>query len=129
MSGKGLSGEEEEKLLQLQLLQQEARKLEQELVNLEARKIELEMVVNSLDEISNQKSDEVLIPIGNGVFVRGVIRDKENVLVNVGANVVMSKSVAEAKELVESQRREISTVQEELRKELVQYLNEINNIK
>ena len=109
----------------MQLLQQEIRKMEEEIVELEKRKLELDIVLSSLDEISKQKGDETLIPLGSGVFVKGKLLEKNKVFINVGADVVINKNVKEAKEIMEKQKEEITKLQQELENGLREFVKNV----
>ncbi|MBR9679029.1 MAG: prefoldin subunit alpha [Nanoarchaeota archaeon] len=112
-------------MMEMQMLQQEVQKVEQEIVELEKRKIELEMVLSSLDEIKNQKGDGTLIPIGSGVFVKGKLTQKGKVLINIGADVVIEKTVVEAKKIIQKQSEGITGLQQKLESDLREFVNNV----
>ena len=64
--------------------------------------------LHSVDENS-----EILIPIGAGTFVNGSLKNKSNVLIGVGAGIVIEKKVDEA--VIKLEER-IKRIQENLEK-------------
>ena len=120
------SQEDQQKaMMEMQMLQQEVQKVEQEIVELEKRKIELEMVLSSLDEIKKQKGDETLIPIGSGVFVKGKLTQKDKVLINIGADVVIEKNVVDAKKIIQKQSEGITAIQQKMESDLREFINNV----
>jgi prefoldin alpha subunit len=110
--------EEFESQFREQLLMQHASELEGQIVALENKKTELQIIKQSLSDLSKQKGKDILFPVGSGILAHGKIADTKELLINVGANVVLPKSVEEAKQLIDEQVEEISKLQDSLRKEL-----------
>jgi len=63
---------------------------------------------------------EILVPITNGIFVKGTLNEKENVIVNIGAQTAVNKTIADARELLEQQFREVENVVIQLTQDLQQ---------
>lgn len=124
-----MSDDEAARNLELQLVQREIQKMEEQLLELERRKMELDIVSSSMDEIAKQQGDDVLIPIGSGVFVKGSLAEKNRVLINIGADVVVEKDFAEAKKIVGEQFDEISSLQKELEGEMLGFLKNVQQNK
>ena len=72
------------------------------------------IVVNTLQELKNAKTalenldsipkeSETLIPLGGGVFINAKLASIENVVLNLGANVMVNKDRKEAIKVIESQ--------------------------
>lgn len=75
---------------------------------------EIAIVKNSLDKISNLKEDnEILVPLGGDSFVRAAVKNRETVIVGLGANVAVGKSIAEAKEGLEKRAEELEKIRAE----------------
>ncbi len=121
--------EEKRKLaLQIRLLEDEAKKIEEQIFELENRKLELDVVQMSLSEIKNEKKDDILIPVGSGVFVEGKVADKDSVLINVGSNVIVRKSAKTAGAYLSEQSAEISRLQDRLRADLNLFVKQIQDL-
>ncbi|MBT3984771.1 prefoldin subunit alpha [archaeon] len=97
---------------QLQAMQQQVDVLEKQTV-------ELNTVKEGLDSIEQCNGDEeILIPLGSGIFLKGGIKDKAQVTMNVGAGIVVEKSISGALKLVEEQIVKMGSFKEELTKEM-----------
>jgi len=118
----------QEKLIEYEMLKEEAKKLEQELHTLEARREELDIVSMSIDEIKGQKNKDILIPVGSGVFVKGTVTDDKKILLNVGSNVILPKTLEEAKKIIEGQITEMEQAKINISIELQKFIAYIQRI-
>jgi len=90
--------------IEVELLKQQLKDLEVYLQSLDDRLQDLRLMVNALEEFSKVKTPaNALIPLVSGVFVDGEIKNLEKVKVNVGAGVVVEKSLPEAIDLLNKQ--------------------------
>ena len=113
-----------EKYMEYQLLMQQAQQLQQNIEALEKHILNLRSLNDNLDSISKVKTnEEMLMPLGSGLFLKGSLQDNNNILMNVGANVVVEKSIEEAKETVSKQLEEVTVVLEQMQHE-VDHTNE-----
>ncbi len=87
----------------------------------------LEQVERSLDNLARTKkailefdeepSKDFLAPIANGVYVEAELKSKK-LLVNIGSDVVSSKSVAETISVLENQEKEVLLDKEKVIKKI-----------
>jgi len=100
---------------QLQELGMRMKFLEQQMMQQDQQLQELTSVRDSIEEISKgAEGQEMLIPLGAGVFVKGVLKDCKTVKMNVGAGAVVEKSFLDAKRLVEEQIEALENVREQM---------------
>jgi prefoldin alpha subunit len=103
----------QQKYLEFQMLDQQTKQAQKQLQMIEAQMQELINTGAALDDISNVKQGtDFLAPIASGIFVRGRLSENKDILVNVGANVAVSKSVEEVKGMLKSQLEELENVQQ-----------------
>ncbi len=74
---------------------------------LERALVEGRSALEAIMGLSESKPEEVLIPIGGGALVKSPPPDVGQVLINVGANVVLEKSKEEAVAFLEARVKEI----------------------
>ena len=93
-----MNGREEQELaLNIQILQEQARIIASNVEKLTMYLQELNMSKTTLEGLKTlNKGDEILVPIGASNFVRARIEDTKGLIVGVGANVSMDKTVDEA---------------------------------
>lgn len=95
------------KVIELEFSKAQLGEIEKQLVALQLRKEELENVKESLEELKGRRGKEMLFSFVPGVFVKGRLEDDENLLVEVGADVVIKKSLEDTKKFLEEKIGEI----------------------
>lgn len=113
--------DKEKIIFELGLMDSRAREFEQQIMIIDRQLQELRLIQEDLENLSKNGKKEVLMPLSSDILVKGNITDSENVLVNVGAGVVLKKNINEAKDITEKHEKKISEVKEKL-------LDEINRI-
>ncbi len=74
---------------------------------LERALLETRAALDALKGLSESNPDQVLVPIGGGVMLRSVPPDAEEVLVNVGSDVVIQRKREEAVAFLDRRGREV----------------------
>lgn len=107
-------------IAQLEALRGAISTLEDQVRMVELRISELETVKDVLRKLPElgDRAEDVLIPIGGGVFVRGTIKDVKRVLIGVGADIVVQKSIDEAVGDLDAKIENLKNSREELRKSI-----------
>ena len=116
----------QEKYMELQLLEQNVKVAQSQVQTLMTQLAELESVNETLNELKDMKQgSELLVPISNGIFIKADLKNKDELTINVGADVAVEKSIPETKKLLEEQKKEIEKLQqrtlEELQKFVIQF--------
>ncbi len=110
---------EKELYYQAELLEYQISQVQQYIEELNQRLAEAQGLREALGEFEKlEEGAEGFFPLANGVFLKGKVLDVKNLKVNVGGNVVVNKTVAEAKALVEEQVVNLKKVIEETSKQL-----------
>jgi prefoldin alpha subunit len=87
---------------------------------------ELEIVKDGIKDIANSKiGNEILVPIGAGVFAKATLKDSDKVLMNVGSQIVVEKSSVDAEKLVADQIGELDQIKDKMQGELASLSNQI----
>ncbi len=109
----------QEKLLELELLKNQAQGFQEQLTIVLESLSELTTTKVALDEM-NAIDKGVLVPLGPDVYVRANVSDRKNVLVHVGANIVMRKSTKYSKKILQGHLDRLennrSTIENNLKK-------------
>lgn len=122
--------EEKEKKLQklyfkFQILEQHIKQMQQQTATLHAQLIELVSTTQSLEYLKGVKpGTEILVPISSGVYAKAEIKDNENLIVNVGAQTTVRKSMNDTKKIIEIQITEMRKIQEQMAEELERLTNQ-----
>lgn len=124
-----MTKEQQEKLLIYQLLQARLEELKKHSSLLEQNFLEIENSVAGLDTLKKTKQEsDVLMPFGSGIYTPSVLKPVKKILVDIGAGVVMEKSVPEAEELLKERREEIGKVITNIQKEASQIVDRMGTI-
>jgi len=90
-----------------QLLQAQAQLLAQNLELLSLGRNEFQAVKETIEELKKAEGEvEILVPIGAGSFLKGLITDKENAIVSVGAGYAVEKNLDDAITYLEERIKE-----------------------
>jgi prefoldin alpha subunit len=107
------------KYLEMQMLGQKMQQVQEQLQQLEQQVESVNDTSQSLDELSTvAQGTEILVPVANGIFIKAIVKDTQELLVNVGSHVNVSKSIPDVKRLMTQQSDEIRKLQEQLAAQL-----------
>lgn len=102
--------EMQQKYTQFQMLQQQIEQISNHTEKLNQQGAEIETSIEALAEFTKTPLDtELFSPIANGIFIKAEIKDNQKLLVNVGADTVVEKSVPDTIELLQGHQKELST--------------------
>ena len=98
----------EEKLQYFQMMQQQLEQLSAHVEMLQQHMVELDESRSAIADLQTvELQSELLAPIANGIFVKGLITNTDTLLVNVGMGAVVEKSVADVITLLDTQKRDL----------------------
>ena len=94
--------------MEYQLLTEQLKKIQHYLEKTTENLADLGNTIQHLHTFGNlKKGARVFAPIANGIFIDATLNDPKHVRMNVGAKTVTTKTIAEAKELLEQQQQEL----------------------
>lgn len=99
----------QQKYQQFQLFQQQIEQISQHLELLHQQQGELENSIEALQVLEKTpKNRELLAPIADGIFFQAELKDTQKLVVNVGSNVAVEKTIPQVVELLEQQQQDIT---------------------
>jgi prefoldin alpha subunit len=108
----------QKKYMNFQVLQQQIKDTFNQLEDISRRISEVDSIIFAVKDFSEfEKGSEILVPLSTGIFVKAEIKDTNNFLVNIGANVVNIKNKEDLIKMLEKQKVELYNFQTELSKE------------
>src|SRR6056297_392631 len=113
---------EQELNQKFQEYEQQIKQLQQQLQSVEQAIKDLGNIDNGLSELIGKKDNEILAPIGRGIYVRAKLLSEE-LTVDIGNKNYVKKSIPDTKKIISEQTDKL----EEVKQELNQNLEEINN--
>ncbi|MGQ4834112.1 MAG: prefoldin subunit alpha [Candidatus Asgardarchaeia archaeon] len=119
-----------ELLYLLQVYEAQLKTLENQLSLINLRLQELKAAKEFLTSLSSlDLNTELLFPIGGGVFIRGKVIDKENVLMDIGANVVVKRGLNESSETVNNDIMDLENTKKQIEQQTMQLLNKYEELR
>jgi len=110
----------EQLIAEISILEQTAESIRQRLTITEATYNEYRQTYDTLNSLKNEKPNvEALVAIGSGSYIKCIIVDVENVLLNIGSNVYVEKKVDDAMKIVEERANNILKLRDSLQQQLV----------
>ena len=107
----------QEKVLQFRLLEARLEGLIRHRELVANRLAEIEGTIAGIDEIDKSKGS-VAFHVGTGAFVPAKPATDENIIVTIGADVAVEKTVPNAKKLLETMMKEANEALNEVQKEI-----------
>jgi|TARA_Y100000310_G_C20675897_1_gene813016 prefoldin alpha subunit len=105
--------------MEFQMAHNNIKQIEKQNEALEKQLMELLMANQSLNDMKQTKQGtEILVPISNGIYAKAELKENENFIVNVGANITVKKDLESTKKIIEAQIDEMQTLQKNLVEEL-----------
>ena len=90
------------------LLTQIADELRRRIELLNAALGEMAAAKSALEEVEKlEKGEEILVPLGSGVYLKAMVADKQSALLALGADVVVERSFSEIKEYLDRREQQI----------------------
>ena len=118
--------EVQKQLYQIEIYKQQINRLQEELGKIEILKLEILKSIESMEGLKQSK--EILIPLGGGVFTRVKVQDCENVIVNVGADVFVEKSIEETIRKFKESSKELSNAENKIKEQISKTLAAIEKL-
>tara|TARA_Y100000310_G_C20181162_1_gene578193 strand:+ start:155 stop:526 length:372 start_codon:yes stop_codon:yes gene_type:complete len=105
--------ENKEKMMQLQMLEQEAGQLDQQVQMIEQHLVDMVNLKDGLDELEKPESKEILANLGKGIYIPAEIKDKK-LFVEIGQKNVVKKTIPEAKKIIEEQVKKLNVAKQQV---------------
>ena len=107
-----------------QAMEQHIKQLQKQLEALTSQIMEMSGTSRNLEDFEKTKlGTEIFVPISSGIFAKASLKDISEVLVNVGANVVVKKDVRSAKKLINNQVEEMKKLHKRMINDLEKMAN------
>ena len=114
----------QEMYMEFQMFDQHIKQLQKQLEMVTNQLIELTTTTNSLEEFKKINTGrEIFVPLSSGIFAKASVKDTTELLVNVGANIVVKKDIASTKKLIQNQMEELNKIQKQMINDLEKMTN------
>ena len=122
---------EEEELrrlsVEMRFLEQTAETLQQRISMVNAAMTDLSYANTALENLEKEKENtELLVPIGGSSYIKAQLTSHDNVIVGMGANVSIEKTLPEAKVLIKERLEELEKSMRSAQQQFSQIAERIN---
>ena len=107
-----------------QIFEKQIMQLQEQLRSVEQAIYDMQIITNGLDELVGKEGEEIMAPMGRGLYVKSkLLSDK--LTVDVGGHNFVEKTIPETKELISEQKEKLKETKAELEKELEKINEEV----
>lgn len=117
----------QEKILTHRILEARLDSLLKQRDILASKLIEIQTTLKSVDEIQKSKG-MVLFPIGSEAYTFGKVMDKKKLIVEIGANVALEKTVEAGKEILNRRKAEMENVLNTVQKNIFEISSSLGSL-
>jgi len=122
-----------ERFVQFQMLQKQMEQINEQVELIQRQREEVMESIYALGGLGQVKENtEIFAPIATGVFVKASFKDTKNLLINVGADTAVERSVTDVIGLLEQQEkglqekmRQAGEILEQLQERAMQIYNQV----
>ena len=114
-------------LIRLSILQEEARRLQEQVQLVNQETADLEIVKTGVDKLGKEKSEEILAPVGKGIFIKSKPLEKE-LFVNVGKGIMLKKTPKDAIKIIDKQIKQLQDLKQMLINEIEKINTELQEV-
>lgn len=68
---------------------------------------EVDALTNTLDDLEGKDSVEAFVPVGAGSFIKGELKNTDEVIVSIGSGIAVKKDVDGARETIARQKKDL----------------------
>lgn len=108
---------QQELMMKLSMFEQQIQHLNQQLQAVGEGIVEMNSLSFALDELKDKKGEEILSPLGRGIFTKTKLIS-EDLIVDIGGKNFVKKSIPEAKKIIKDQIKKLEEVKKGLEVEV-----------
>jgi len=107
--------EDSQKFFEVRMLEQQYRQIQAQIDSIKKVAVEIEKLMSELKELKT--GEEILAPVGKGIFVKAKIIS-EKLKVDIGGKNIVEKTIPDTEKIILIQIKKLKDVQEELEENL-----------
>jgi prefoldin alpha subunit len=119
--------EKQELMMKLGFFEQQIRQIQQQIQAIESGIVEMSSLNSGLEELQGKTGEEILAPIGRGIYAKAKLLSEE-LLVNVGSSNLVTKSIPDTRKLIGEQIKKLEEIKIEMNSNLENLGKEIESV-
>jgi prefoldin alpha subunit len=118
---------QQQMVMQFQMFEQQIRMIQEQQQAVDQAIVDLASLNLQLDDLIGKKDNDIIAPIGRGIYASAKLTSEE-LLVDIGNKNFVKKSIPETKNILQMQLKKLEKVKEELNGELEKINNELTKV-
>ena len=86
---------------------QQADLIRQQIELIQASISEVDALSSTLDDLNGEKAVEAFVPVGAGSFIKGELKDTDEIIISIGAGYAIKKDAEGAKKIIAGQKKDL----------------------
>ena len=96
-----------ELLNEINAYNQQGELIRQQIELIQSSIAEVDALSNTLDDLNGEKAVEAFVPVGAGSFIKGELKDTDEIIISIGAGYAIKKDAEGAKAIIAGQRKDL----------------------
>ena len=92
---------------EINVYNQQAELIRQQIELIQSSIAEVDALTNTLDDLNGDKSVEAFVPVGAGSFIKGELKDTDEIIISIGAGYAIKKDAEGAKTIIAGQKKDL----------------------
>ena len=107
---------------------QQADLIRQQIELIQSSISEVDALSNTLDDLNGEKAVEAFVPVGAGSFIKGELKDTDEIIISIGAGYAIKKDAEGAKKIIAGQKKDLEDSLDKMLANLQQVTDIIGNL-
>ncbi len=115
-------------LSEINVYRQQAELIQQQIELIQASIAEIDAFINTLDDLDGKESVDAFVPVGAGSFIKGELKQTDEIIVSIGAGMAIKKDAEGAREIMGRQKEELKDSLDKMLANLQQTTDIVGNL-
>ena len=107
---------------------QQAELIRQQIELIQNSMAEVDALTNTLDDLKGEKAVEAFVPVGAGSFIKGELKDTDEIIISIGAGYAIKKDAEGAKVIIAGQKKDLEDSLDKMLANLQQVTDIVANL-
>jgi prefoldin alpha subunit len=118
----------QELFMQFNMFQQKSKQIEEQIQTIERQISEFNVLKKSVKDFSENKEEEFIAPLGNGIFVSAKPTQDKRFYVGIGSDILVKRDQKQSEEIISKQIKKLEEIRKGLFDELDKISRDIQNL-
>ena len=111
------------KYYEFQIINEQMKQLQQQDAAIDEQNAELQLTLQGLTDLGNTKEgSRIMVPISSGIFAEAELKDKTNLLVSAGNNIIVRKTLSKTIGMIEERIAAVEIYKAEIDQNLAAHM-------